>query len=68
VGGRNRFSQQLVDLMVGVPGRAIGSCDFGAGLHSRRVLKACRHHLFGPLLFPVARVMGVNEVHYAIVA
>jgi len=24
--------------------------------------------LFGPLLFPVARVMGVNEVHYAIVA
>src|SRR5579875_3964311 len=23
--------------------------------------------LFGPLLFPIARQMGVNEVHYAIV-
>jgi TRAP-type C4-dicarboxylate transport system permease large subunit len=23
--------------------------------------------LFGPLLFPVARTLGVNEVHYAIV-
>ena len=23
--------------------------------------------LFGPLLFPIAREMGVNEVHYAIV-
>jgi TRAP-type C4-dicarboxylate transport system permease large subunit len=24
--------------------------------------------LFGPLLFPIARLTGVNEVHYAIVA
>jgi TRAP-type C4-dicarboxylate transport system permease large subunit len=23
--------------------------------------------LFGPLLFPIARAIGVNEVHYAIV-
>ncbi|MBV8582053.1 MAG: TRAP transporter large permease subunit [Candidatus Eremiobacteraeota bacterium] len=24
--------------------------------------------LFGPLLFPIARTLGINEVHYAIVA
>jgi len=24
--------------------------------------------LFGPLLFPIARMMGVHEVHYAIIA
>jgi tripartite ATP-independent transporter DctM subunit len=65
------FSQQLVDLMVGVPGGrwgflAISALAFivlGSVLEGVPAIV-----LFGPLLFPIARVMGVNEVHYAIVA
>jgi tripartite ATP-independent transporter DctM subunit len=65
------FSQQLVELMVGVPGGrwgflAISALAFvilGSVLEGVPAIV-----LFGPLLFPIARVMGVNEVHYAIVA
>jgi tripartite ATP-independent transporter DctM subunit len=65
------FSQQLVDLMVGVPGGrwgflAISALAFvvlGSVLEGVPAVV-----LFGPLLFPIARLMGVNEVHYAIIA
>nr|WP_249158949.1 TRAP transporter large permease subunit [Bradyrhizobium jicamae] len=65
------FSQQLVDLMVGVPGGkwgflAISAFAFvvlGSVLEGVPAIV-----LFGPLLFPIAKVMGVNEVHYAIIA
>ena len=65
------FSQQLVDLMVGVPGGRLGFLAISAlaFVVLGSVLEGVPAIvLFGPLLFPVARVMGVNEVHYAIVA
>jgi len=65
------FSQQLVTLMAGVPGgrwgflaiSAIAFAVLGSVLEGVPAIV-----LFGPLLFPIARLMGVNEVHYAIIA
>jgi tripartite ATP-independent transporter DctM subunit len=65
------FSQQLVDLMAGVPGGRWGFLAISA--FAFVVLGSVLEGvpavvLFGPLLFPIARLMGVNEVHYAIIA
>ena len=65
------FSRQLVDLMALVPGgkvgfllvSAIAFIVLGSVLEGVPAIV-----LFGPLLFPIARTMGVNEVHYAMVA
>jgi len=64
------FSQWLVATMASVPGGksgflAISVVTFiilGSVLEGIPAIV-----LFGPLLFPVARAMGVNEVHYAII-
>ena len=65
------FSQQLVDMMVAVPGgrwgflliSALAFVVLGSVLEGVPAVV-----LFGPLLFPIARMMGVHEVHYAIIA
>lgn len=65
------FSQQLVHLMQAVPGgkwgflavSALAFTVLGSVLEGVPAIV-----LFGPLLFPIARLMGVNEIHYAIVA
>jgi tripartite ATP-independent transporter DctM subunit len=65
------FSQQLVVLMASVPGgswgflavSALAFVILGSVLEGVPAIV-----LFGPLLFPIARMMGVNEVHYAIIA
>ncbi len=64
------FSQWLVTAMAHVPGGRAGflaiSCVTFVILGS--VLEGIPAIvLFGPLLFPVARAMGVHEVHYAII-
>jgi len=65
------FSQQLVDLMVAMPGGRFGFLAISAlaFVVLGSVLEGVPAIvLFGPLLFPIARLMGVNEVHYAIIA
>ena len=65
------FSQELVKIMTAVPGgnlgfiaiSAIAFVVLGSVLEGIPAIV-----LFGPLLFPIARMMGVNEVHYAMVA
>jgi tripartite ATP-independent transporter DctM subunit len=65
------FSQDLAALLAGVPGgkmgfllvSAVAFIVLGSVLEGVPAIV-----LFGPLLFPVAAQMGVNEVHYAIVA
>ncbi|MFD1625629.1 TRAP transporter large permease subunit [Azospirillum griseum] len=65
------FSRQLVEVMTMVPGgklgflltSAVAFIILGSVLEGVPAIV-----LFGPLLFPIARMMGVNEVHYAIVA
>jgi TRAP-type C4-dicarboxylate transport system permease large subunit len=65
------FSRQLVNVMVSVPGgkagflavSAVAFIVLGSVLEGVPAIV-----LFGPLLFPIARIMGVNEIHYAIVA
>ncbi len=64
------FSQWLVDGMASVPGGQIGflAITVVAFLILGSVLEGLPAIvLFGPLLFPVARAMGVHEVHYAMV-
>ncbi len=64
------FSQWLVDGMASVPGGQIGflAITVVAFLVLGSVLEGLPAIvLFGPLLFPVARAMGVHEVHYAMV-
>lgn len=64
------FSQDLVKLMTSMPGGkwgflAISALAFvvlGSLLEGIPAIV-----LFGPLLFPIARMMGVHEVHYAMV-
>ena len=64
------FSQQLAHVMAGLPGGAftfmvvsiIAFVVLGSVLEGIPSIV-----LFGPLLFPIARSMGINEVHYAMV-
>ena len=64
------FSAQLAATMAGLPG---GSAMFmAASIVAFIILGSVLEGipaivLFGPLLFPIARQMGVNEVHYAMV-
>jgi tripartite ATP-independent transporter DctM subunit len=65
------FSRTLNDLMTGLPGGAVTFMGlsivafivFGSVLEGIPAIV-----LFGPLLFPIAKQLGINEVHYAIVA
>jgi len=64
------FSQALVRLMAGVPGGRGGF--LAASLVAFVILGSFLEGipavvLFGPLLFPVSRAMGVHDVHYAMV-
>ncbi|MFJ3487794.1 TRAP transporter large permease subunit [Pseudomonas sp. NPDC090202] len=65
------FSHQLAQLMAAVPGGALGFLIISAvafvllGSFLEGIPAIV---LFGPLLFPIARAMGVNDVHYAMVA
>ncbi len=65
------FAQSLAAMMTSMPGGRIGFLAIsivvfvilGSVLEGLPAMV-----LFGPLLFPVARGLGINEVHYAIVA
>ena len=65
------FAQQLADILGHAPGGAVGIMllsivmfiVLGSVLEGIPAMV-----LFGPLLFPVAKAAGINEVHYAIVA
>jgi tripartite ATP-independent transporter DctM subunit len=65
------FSHQLAQLMSTVPGGAMGFLIISAvafivlGSFLEGIPAIV---LFGPLLFPIARTMGINDVHYAMVA
>ncbi|MFI5341368.1 MAG: TRAP transporter large permease subunit [Candidatus Methylomirabilales bacterium] len=64
------FSQALVRMMAGVPGGRAGF--LAASVVVFVVLGSFLEGipavvLFGPLLFPVSRIMGVHDVHYAMV-
>ncbi len=65
------FSRQLTDLMAHAPGGATGFLLISAiafvvlGSFLEGIPAIV---LFGPLLFPVARALGINEVQYAMVA
>jgi tripartite ATP-independent transporter DctM subunit len=64
------FSLWLVSVMAGVPGGSWGflAITIVAFIVLGSVLEGLPAIvLFGPLLFPVAKAMGVNEVHYAMV-
>ncbi|MBV8870701.1 MAG: TRAP transporter large permease subunit, partial [Acetobacteraceae bacterium] len=64
------FSQWLVQVMAHVPGGTAGflAISIAVFIVLGSVLEGIPAIvLFGPLLFPVARTLGVNEVHYAIV-
>jgi tripartite ATP-independent transporter DctM subunit len=64
------FSRQLAELMTGLPG---GPLTFmAASILAFVVLGSVLEGipaivLFGPLLFPIARAVGINDVHYAMV-
>ncbi len=65
------FSRDLVQLMTSVPGGKWGFLGISAAvfLVLGSVLEGMPAVvLFGPLLFPIARMLGVNEIHYAIIA
>jgi tripartite ATP-independent transporter DctM subunit len=65
------FAQQLADMLAHAPGGAAGIMLLSIVLFMilGSVLEGIPAMvLFGPLLFPVARAAGINEVHYAIVA
>ncbi|MEO6971803.1 MAG: TRAP transporter large permease subunit [Rhodoferax sp.] len=65
------FSRSLVELMTHVPGGKVGFLLISALMFTvlGSVLEGIPAIvLFGPLLFPVARAVGVHEVHYAMVA
>jgi len=64
------FSQWLVGAMAAVPGGKLGflAITAVAFIILGSVLEGIPAIvLFGPLLFPVAKAMGVHEVHYALV-
>ena len=65
------FSAELVAAMAGVPGGRAGflAISILAFAVLGSVLEGIPAMvLFGPLLFPVARALGIHEVHYAMVA
>jgi tripartite ATP-independent transporter DctM subunit len=65
------FAQTLADMMTGLPGGSAGFMAVSIVLFVvlGSVLEGLPAMvLFGPLLFPVAQQLGINEVHYAIVA
>jgi len=65
------FAQQLADMLRAAPGGRIGIMLLSIALFIvlGSVLEGIPAMvLFGPLLFPVAKAAGINEVHYAIVA
>ena len=65
------FAQQLADTLGHAPGGALGIMLLSVVLFIilGSVLEGIPAMvLFGPLLFPVAKAAGINEVHYAIVA
>jgi tripartite ATP-independent transporter DctM subunit len=65
------FSRQLAQVMTQMPGGALGflAVSVVAFAILGSVLEGIPAIvLFGPLLFPIAREVGVNEVHYAMVA
>jgi tripartite ATP-independent transporter DctM subunit len=64
------FSHQLVDTMTRMPGGQIGflAVSSVAFVILGSVLEGIPAIvLFGPLLFPAARALGINDVHYAMV-
>src|SRR4029077_12966390 len=64
------FSRQLVTVMSSVPGGKAGFLAISvlAFIVLGSVLEGIPAIvLFGPLLFPVARALGISEVHYAMV-
>jgi tripartite ATP-independent transporter DctM subunit len=65
------FAQQLAAMLAGAPGGTTGIMLVSIVLFIvlGSVLEGIPAMvLFGPLLFPVAKAAGINEVHYAIVA
>jgi TRAP-type C4-dicarboxylate transport system permease large subunit len=64
------FSHQLAQVMSTVPGGAMGFLIISAvafillGSFLEGIPAIV---LFGPLLFPIAKAMGINDVHYAMV-
>ena len=65
------FSQDLAAWMKAMPGGAIGfmAVSIAAFVVLGRVLEGIPAIvLFGPLLFPIAKAVGIHEVHYAMVA
>ena len=64
------FSRALAEAMAGVPGGAAGfmAISIVAFVVLGSILEGIPAIvLFGPLLFPIARSMGINDVHYAMV-
>ena len=64
------FSAQLVAAVQSMPGGATGFlfASMGVFIVLGSVLEGIPAIvLFGPLLFPVARALGINDVHYAMV-
>jgi tripartite ATP-independent transporter DctM subunit len=65
------FAQTLADIMVKAPGGKAGFLAISMVLFVvlGSVLEGLPAMvLFGPLLFPIAKQLGINDVHYAIVA
>jgi tripartite ATP-independent transporter DctM subunit len=65
------FAQTLADIMVKAPGGQAGFLAISMILFVvlGSVLEGLPAMvLFGPLLFPIAKQLGINDVHYAIVA
>ncbi|WP_342363757.1 TRAP transporter large permease subunit [Terrarubrum flagellatum] len=64
------FSRTLVEIMTHLPGGAIGfmAVSIVAFIVLGSVLEGIPAIvLFGPLLFPIAKLVGIHEVHYAMV-
>lgn len=65
------FSHQLVEAIASVPGGKLGFLAISAlaFVVLGSVLEGIPAIvLFGPLMFPIARAIGVNEIHYAMIA
>lgn len=64
------FSQNLAAMMINVPGGGIGFLlvSIAAFIVLGSVLEGIPAIvLFAPLLFPIAKQLGINEIHYAMV-